>query len=104
MNPETSKKVAQLLVENLPKWRDGTLVLAGLAYVLGYLSWGDLRIQSRVGIGTRAGRAVFRRRCSSRNDRHRLMLCGMVAFMVGPMDSKASFRFWKKGSDHFRAH
>ena len=27
------------LVENLPKWRDGALVLAGLAYVLGYFSW-----------------------------------------------------------------
>lgn len=27
------------LVENLPKWRDGALVLAGLAYVLGYSSW-----------------------------------------------------------------
>lgn len=29
----------QTFVEILPKWRDATLVLAGLAYVLGYLSW-----------------------------------------------------------------
>ena len=29
----------QAFVENLPKWRDATLVLAGLAYVLGFLSW-----------------------------------------------------------------
>jgi hypothetical protein len=29
----------QAFVENLPKWRDATLVLAGVAYVLGYLSW-----------------------------------------------------------------
>lgn len=29
----------EAFVENLPKWRDGTLVLAGLAYVLGYFSW-----------------------------------------------------------------
>jgi hypothetical protein len=36
--PEEKNRVGAF-VENLAKWRDATLVLAGLAYVLGYLSW-----------------------------------------------------------------
>jgi hypothetical protein len=37
-------------VENLAKWRDGTLVLAGLAYVLGYLSWAIYAANRELGL------------------------------------------------------
>jgi hypothetical protein len=38
------------LVESLPKWRDGVLVLAGLAYVLGYLSWAIYSSENGIGL------------------------------------------------------
>jgi len=39
VNERNAESGLRGFVENLPKWRDATLVLAGVAYVLGYLSW-----------------------------------------------------------------
>jgi len=39
INERSGEHGVRAIVESLPKWRDATLVLAGVAYALGYLSW-----------------------------------------------------------------